>query len=128
MIYGTKGYVDCYRGTIYHLDGTVAWQYPFPKPEDADQTWAVPNAFVQKHIRLVTAIRTGKPINDVEAQVLSTIMGIMGREAAYTDKFVTYEQIMASNQKLGPETYEFGPVYGIVEEAPIPGVSPIIRM
>ena len=123
MIYGTKGYVNCYKAKIYHPDGTVAWEYPYPK-EDEDQTWAVPDPFVQEHIRLITAIRTGKPVNDVEPQVLSTLMAIMGRESAYTGKFVTWDQIMASTQKLGPETYQFGPVPGIEEEIPVAGTAP----
>jgi len=123
MVYGTKGYTNC-TNKIFNLDGTVAWEYPAPKPEDADQTWAVPNPFVQEHIRLVTAIRTGKPINDVEQQAQSTLMAIMGRESAYTGKFVTWEQIMASTQKLGPETYQLGPVPGIAEEFPRPGAAP----
>ena len=124
MIYGTKGYVNCYKCTIFNLDGTVAWQYPYPKPEDEDQSMKVPDPFVQEHIRLVTAIRTGKPVNDVEQHVQSTLMAIMGRESAYTGKFVTWDQIMASDQKLGPETYQFGPVSGIKEEIPAAGAAP----
>jgi hypothetical protein len=84
---------------------------------------AVPDPFVQEHIRLITAIRTGQPVNDVETHVLSTLMTIMGRESAYTGKFVTWDQIMASPLKLGPETYGFGPVPGIKEEIPVAGVA-----
>ena len=51
-------------------------------------------------------------------------MALMGRESAYTGKFVTWEQIMASTQKLGPEKYEFGPIPGIKEEIPVAGVAP----
>jgi hypothetical protein len=51
----------------------------------------------------------------------------MGRESAYTGKFITWEQIMASNQKLGPETYQFGPVPDIKEEVPLAGVAPKIN-
>ena len=123
MVYGTKGYTNC-SNTIYNYDGSVAWKYPYPKEDDPDQTWKVPNAFIQEHIRLVTAIRTGKPINDVEQQTLSTLLTIMGRESAYTGKFVTWDEIMASTQKLGPETYQFGPVPGIKEEIPVVGVAP----
>lgn len=123
MIYGTKGYTNCFD-TIFNLDGSVAWKYPYPKPEDADQSMAVPDPYVQELIRLVTAIRTNKPINDVEQHVQSTLMAIMGRESAYTGKFVTWDQIMASTMKLGPETYAFGPVPGIKEEIPVAGEAP----
>ena len=123
MVYGTKGYTNC-TNTIFNLDGSIAWEYPYPKPEDENQSMKVPDPFVQEHIRLVTAIRTGKPVNDVEQHVQSTLMAIMGRESAYTGKFVTWEQIMASDQKLGPETYQFGPVPGVKEEIPVAGRPP----
>ena len=121
LLYGTKGYVDCEKGTIYNLDGTIAWQYPYPKPEDPDQSMKVPDPFVQEHIHLITAIRTNKPINDVDKHAQSTLMAIMGRESAYTGKFITWDQIMASNLKLGPETYEFGNVPWFKEEILVPG-------
>jgi predicted dehydrogenase len=119
-VYGTKGYTNCYD-TIYNLDGTVLWKYPHPKSGDSDQSMAVPNPFVQEHIRLVTAIRSKQPVNDVENHVRSTLMAIMGREAAYSGKFVTWDNIMASTMKLGPETYIFGSVPGIKEEIPLAG-------
>ena len=123
MIYGTKGYTNC-QDTIYNLDGSIAWQYPYPKPEDQDQSMAVPDPFVQEHILFVTAIRTNKPINDAEPHAQSTLMAIMGREAAYTGKFITWDQLMSSSLRLGPENYAFGPIPGIKEEIPLSGSSP----
>ncbi len=125
MVYGTKGYTNCFD-TIFNLDGSIAWQYPHPKPEDADQSMAVPNPFRQEHVRLVTAIRTDKPINDSEAHANSTLMAIMGRESAYTGKFITWDEIMASTLHLGPEEYKFGPLPDIKEEIPLAGVAPKI--
>ena len=123
MLYGSKGYTNCWD-KIFNLDGTVAWAYPFPKPEDADQSMKVPDGYAQELIQMVTAIRSNNPMNDIERHVHSILMAMMGRESAYTGKFVTWDQIMASDQKLGPDTYEFGPIPGIKEEAPIPGVPP----
>ena len=123
MVYGTKGFTDC-NGTIFNLDGSVAWKYPAPKRDDPDQTYALPDAFVQEHVRLITAIRNNQPINDAAIHAQSTLMAIMGREAAYTGKFITWEQIMSSDMKLGPEVFEFGPVPGIKEEYPLAGTPP----
>lgn len=120
MVYGTKGYTNCFD-TIYNLDGSVAWKYPHPAAEDADQSMAVPDPYVQELIRLVTAIRTNTPVNDAEQHVHSTLMAMMGRQSAYTGKFVTWDEIMASEMKLGPETYEFGPVPNIPETPPVAG-------
>lgn len=124
MVYGTKGSTNCFD-TIYNPDGSVAWQYPAPKPDDPDQTWAVKNPYVQEHIRLVKAIRNGEPINDVETHVQSVLMAIMGRMAAYTGKCVTWDEIMASDLDLSLENYEFGPYPGGVNEiVPKPGKDP----
>jgi len=125
MVYGTKGYTNCFD-KIYNLDGTIAWQYPHPKPEDQDQSMAVPDPYVQELIRLITAIRTNKPVNDTELHVQSTLMAIMGRESAYTGKFITWDQIMASTQRLGPEKIEFGPYPDLKEEIPLAGAAPKI--
>ena len=118
MLYGTKGWASCRggQGEIYNLDGSTAWKF---EPSEKDN---LANAYVLEHVRLVTAIRTGKPINDVETQALSTVLGIMGREAAYTGKFVNYDEIMVSTQKLGPDMYEFGSVPGVMEKVALPGV------
>lgn len=123
LVYGTKGFTNCFD-TIYNLDGSVAWKYPHPEKGAEDQSMEVPNPFVQEHIRLVTAIRTNQPVNDSEIHAQSTLMAIMGRESAYTGKFITWDEIMASTLKLGPATYEFGPVPGIKEEPPIAGAPP----
>jgi hypothetical protein len=125
MVYGTKGYTNCCN-RIFNLDGTVAWEYPYPKAGDADQTWAVPDPFVSEHIRLITAIRTGKTVSDVEQHAQSTLMAIMGRESAYTGNFVTWDQIVASTQKLSMDNYQFGPVPDLKEIIPLAGVAPKI--
>ena len=121
MLYGTKGYANIENGVIYHLDGSVAWKYPYPKPDDADQSMKVPDPFVQEHIHLISSIRLNRPMNDVEQHALSTLMAIMGRESAYTGKNITWDQIMSSEQKLGPEIIQFGNVSWFKEEIPVPG-------
>ena len=123
MLYGTKGYVDCRNSKIYNNDGSIAWEYVKPKRDDPDQTWAVPNMYEQEHIRLVDSIRTGKAINETEQLAHSTLMAIMGRESAYTGKFITWEQIMASDQNLRFTKNEFGAIPGFQEEIPLAGAA-----
>jgi len=123
-IYGTKGYAELHSSKIFNVDGSIAWEYPFPKQDDADQSMAVPDGFVQEHIHLVKAIRTNTPVNDVERLVNSTLMAIMGRESAYTGQFITWDQIMASDLKLGPDSCQFGNVPWFKEEIPLAGTPP----
>lgn len=123
FIVGTQGFANA-RGTLYNLKGEEIWKYPAPEEGSADVTWKVTDPFVQEHINLVTGIRTGNIINDAEAQVMSTLVTIMGRMSAYTGKDVTWDEVMNSDMYLGPKTYAFGPVQGIPETIPVIGTEP----
>jgi len=125
LITGTNGFADA-KGTIFNLKGEEIWKYPYPEENAADQTWKVKDPYVQEHINLVTAIRTGNTVNDAEAQVNSTLITIMGRMSAYSGKDVTWEEVMNSDLYLGPTTYAFGPVPGITETVPVIGAEPKI--
>jgi hypothetical protein len=46
----------------------------------------------------------------------------MGRVSAYTGKEVTYEEMMNSDMKLGPEVLTFGPV-NIPKAVPVAGIA-----
>jgi predicted dehydrogenase len=122
QINGTLGFANA-SGSIYDWKGNEIWRYPKPEEGETDSPWKVTNPFVQEHINLVTAIRTGKTISDAEAQVNSTLITIMGRIAAYTGKEVTWEEMMNSDLYLGPKTYNFGPVAEIKEEIPLAGIE-----
>jgi len=51
---------------------------------------------------LFDAVRAGKPINDGRYMASSTMLGIIGRMAAYTGQKITWEQAMNSRQSLLP--------------------------
>lgn len=122
IITGTKGFADC-NGTIFDMKGNPVWKYTYPKEGDTDLTWKVKDPYVQEHVNLVTAIRSGNPINDAEAQVNSTLITIMGRISAYTGKDVTWDEMLNSSLSLGPKTYVMGPVPNIPETIPVIGVE-----
>ena len=122
QINGTKGFADA-AGKLFDLQGNEIWKYPHPEEGDTELKWKVTNPFVQEHINLVTGIRTGKPVNDAEAQVNSTLLTIMGRISAYTGKDVLWDEVLNSDLYLGPKIYAFGSVPGIREEFPLAGVE-----
>jgi len=120
FIQGTKGSTNC-QNTIWDLAGNVIWQYAYPLDKQGKPTRTVSvDPYVQEHIDLVTAIRTGKIINEGENFAASTLCGIMGRISAYTGKQVTWEEMMNSDLKLGPKVFEFGPV-DIDKSVPLAG-------
>lgn len=117
----TNGYADA-SGKLYDLNGNIIWEYPHPEETDTQSEWKVTNPFVQEHINLVTAIRSGNTINDGEDQAYSSLVTIMGRMAAYTGKDITWDEVLNADLYLGPKTYVMGPVENIPEIIPVAGV------
>jgi myo-inositol 2-dehydrogenase / D-chiro-inositol 1-dehydrogenase len=121
-VQGTKGSSNC-QNSILDLKGKEIWKYEYPLDKEGKATKRVSvDPYVQEHIDLVTAIRTGKPINEAENTAISTMVGIMGRISAYTGKETTWEEMMNSDLKLGPKVFEFGPVE-IGKAVPIAGLA-----
>ena len=78
-----------------------------------------------EHNELFASIRSGKPINDGHWMAQSTLMGIMGRMAAYTGQEVTWEQMMNSQEKLVPEKMDWAMKLDIQPTA-MPGMTRIV--
>ncbi len=103
-IRGTKGYSNSHGGDfgeIHDPEGNVLYTWESPLDANGEKTQNSP--YVQEHIDLVNAIRTGKQIVEAEETAKSVMTAIMGRQAAYTGKKLTWEQMMGSGLKLGPE-------------------------
>ncbi len=122
FIMGTKGYTNC-QNTIYNPDGTIKWEYEYPRDNSGKPTNTVKvSPYVQEHVHLVTAIRTNKPVQEAEQTAISTLTAIMGRTAAYTGRKITWEEMMSSTEVLGPEAIEMGPVDRDFP-VPVPGIQ-----
>jgi len=78
--------------------------------------------YVQEHKDLITCIRQNIAWNQAEETANSVMVAIMGRVSAYTGKEVTWDEMMNSDLKLGPDTYIMGNI-GYIEKAkvPVPG-------
>ena len=108
FIRGTKGYTNGANG-IWDAEGNMLYEYNSPVDADGEPTKNSP--YVQEHIDLVTAIRTGNQIVEAEETAKSVLTAIMGRESAYTGKKVTWEEMMGSDLVLGPKgELALGPV------------------
>ena len=120
-VYGSKGvaYLNDYNEMkIVDYNGNTLWEYDFKnKP--------VKNPYNQEHIHLVESIRLNKKINQAEDLAYSTLVAIQGRESAYTGKTITWDEIMSSPLRYGPEEYKLGPLPDYKEGVvPIPGKTP----
>ena len=117
---GSKGSTNCID-TITDLAGNEIWKYQYPlDSEGKPNARAMMDPYVQEHIDMVTAIRNNQPFNELENTAISTMCAIMGRVSAYTGKETTWEEMMNSDLKLGPEVFAFGKV-NIPKEVPIAG-------
>jgi len=100
-----------------YTKGKVTWRYKDTGPKvDMYQT---------EHNELFASIRAGKPINDGQWMAQSTLMGLMGRMAAYTGQEITWEQAMNSEEKLVPADLDWKMQLGIPPIA-MPGVTKLM--
>jgi myo-inositol 2-dehydrogenase / D-chiro-inositol 1-dehydrogenase len=90
---GTKG---ASQVNDYKITGASAWDGSSIKKKEADP-------YTQEHTDFIAAIRKGEPVNDLKFVAESTLTAIMGREAAYTGKVITWDQALNSEEKLMPE-------------------------
>jgi hypothetical protein len=68
-----------------------------------------PNMYQVEHNEMQEAIRGDRPtINNGDFMAQSTMMAILGREAAYTGGRVSFEDALNSTLRLGPTKYKFG--------------------
>jgi hypothetical protein len=118
LVRGTKGYSNC-RNKIWEPDGTLSWEYPYELDEEGEEVR--PRPYRQEHVDLVTAIRTNEPVNEAERTAVSTLIAIMGRISCYTGQEVTWEEMMESGLKLGPERVVLGPSELVRAAVPVPG-------
>ncbi len=96
-VVGTQGTSNC--ADFIQPKSGASWKYQGENP----------NPYEQEHLDLIASISEGKPINDAQAIAESTMTGILGREAAYSGKTITWDDAMKSTTRLGPEKYELGP-------------------
>ena len=121
-IQGTKGSTDC-TSSIVDLAGNEIWKYDYPPDKNGNPGTSVSvEPHLQELITFVTALRTGKVINEIENTAIATLVAIMGRVSAYTGKEVTYEEMLNSDMQLGPKSLAFGQV-DIPKEIQVPGLA-----
>lgn len=108
VVLGTKGKAHILKNRI---DGENKWRYRGEKP----------SMYRQEHVAMYESIRSGNPINNGHYMTNSTLVAIMGRMCSYTGKELKWDQILSSQERLGPMNYEWSDVP--VGTVAIPGVT-----
>jgi predicted dehydrogenase len=109
-VFGTKGTADI-------MNHKITGENKFKRKESKE------NMYDSEHKALFAAIRKGEVINNGDYMCKATLMGIMGRMAAYTGKTIYWDKaaakadkkanaptLMENTESLAPAKYEMGPL------------------
>lgn len=99
-VVGTEGVADLHtdRSIIRSHDGEVLLRHSEPGG----------NGYVAEHADLIHAIREAAPINEARQIAESTMIGVLGRESAYTGQELTWADMLVARLDLVPQTFVFG--------------------
>ena len=61
------------------------------------------NEYVQEHIDLLNSIRAGKPLNELKSVTESTFTAILGRNAAYAQRWLKWDDALAADDGTMPK-------------------------
>ncbi len=110
--------VYCEKGTLEAPDRVLT------KDPSGKITWAFrgkeDNMYQICHNEWFAAIRAGKELNSGEYMANSTMLGLLGREAAHSGQRITWDQLLASNQDLAPDEFKLSDAHP-VPPVPVPG-------
>jgi predicted dehydrogenase len=115
-----NGCVNRVRDLIIGTEGRAFMGYPTFIQYDDGRSWRSRedqgNAYQIEHEEIIQSIRQGNPVNEAQQVAESTLTAIMGREAAYSGREITWEDMMNSKQDFSLEEYTMG-------NMPIPPVA-----
>jgi predicted dehydrogenase len=78
------------------------------------------DAYVQEHIDLLNSIRAGKPLNELKNVTESTFTAILGRNASYACRTLTWDEALKANDETMPKGLTMESKLS-VKAAPTPG-------
>lgn len=91
--FGIGGAVDSHYGGLVRITGPNAWMGA--EKDDTFRSGAINNAKA-----FIESIRNGNRLNNTETAVESNLTAILGRMSAYGQRLVTWDEMMASTEKL----------------------------
>lgn len=119
-IVGSKG--SAMPGMLKDANGKTIWRF---RGQDN-------NPYQVEHDVLYDHIRNNKPVNNVEYTAEATMTTILGRMAAYSGKVITWDEAMASERSILPETFAWDadpgpkPNENGIYPCPIPGQTEVL--
>jgi hypothetical protein len=90
--FGVDGCVDSHYGGLVRITGQNAWMGA--EKDDTFRQGAINNVKA-----FVDSIQTGKLVNNAEVAVESNLTAILGRNAAYGNTTVSWEELLRSEER-----------------------------
>ena len=118
QVRGTKGYWNSKDFAIRDYNDNILWQYD---KEAAKAEFSQHNPYVLEHVDWVNHIRKGEAHVEAGETGMSSLAGVMGREAAYSGKTVEWDEISAAELDYMPEKLELGHMDMSKDTVPVPG-------
>lgn len=109
-IVGSKGHAMIKGWNTLEIHGDTPWKYAGPNK----------NMYQVEHDEMFASIRKSAPIDNSERMWRSTLVGLMGRMAAYTGEEITWEQMLNSQENLYPANLNWNAPLAVAPMA-IPG-------
>jgi hypothetical protein len=72
------------------------------------------------HNEWFAAVRKGEPLNKGEYMANSTMLAILGREAAHSGQRVTWDELWKAGQDIAPDNLQFADKHPTAT-VPVPG-------
>jgi len=118
-----NGCTNRVQDTVIGCDGKATLGYLTSIIKDNGDQWRFrgekPNSYQLEHEEIIQSIREGNPINEARQVAESTLTAILGREAAYSGREITWDDLMKSEQDFSLSKYEFSDMP--VPPVPMPG-------
>jgi len=112
LYYGEKGFGEARYDAPVRIVGETPWEYPgLKKPEPTDQQAAVTGAFrgalddadPNKQKAFIESITSGRLLNEAATGAESALASMLGREAAYSGKALTWNKLLKSKKRYDPK-------------------------
>lgn len=112
LYFGTKGFAEARYDAPVRIVGPAAWEFPgLKKPELTDNTaaqagmfrGALDDADSNKQKAFIDSVTSGHLLNEAALGAESALSSMLGREAAYKRKELTWEKLLRSKAKADPK-------------------------
>lgn len=118
FVQGTKGSWNSQDFAIRDLQGNIIWQFD---DAAAQAAYVQHDPYVLELVDWVEHIRKGEAHDEAEDCGISSLCGVMGREAAYSGQTVTWDEMSASDLDYLPAKLELGSMDMSAYTVAVPG-------